>query len=218
MIPIYFKNEQFEEPAGAAAYFLLAGNGVFLVKDMDLYRACVQVEGAPWHRPQSEYLELKCPKIPVDLVEACMGFFYEVYDAHESESIVLLYFSPAVGEFRVEVPRQQAPRRSRRRSHFVHYEIPPAPEGFVRLGDWHSHADLRACHSEQDDADECTQDGLHIVVGDLDMRRPSFSFSFVVNGRRFAVTGEDVLEGYRRPKFPVPKEWLNQVEYIEDES
>jgi hypothetical protein len=137
-----------------------------------------------------------------------------VYRRYQSEAIILLYFSPAAG-FRVDVPRQHVRRRGRglwMRSYSVDYDNLPTPEGYVRLGTWHSHADLRAYHSHQDNLDEMDEDGLHIVCGDLDTHNPSFSLSFMVNGKRFVLAREEIFEGYQQPTLPPPEEWLAQVE------
>jgi proteasome lid subunit RPN8/RPN11 len=189
---------------------------VFLTKDMELYRARVRVEGVPWHQPAKELLELKIPKIPRTLAEACMGFFYAVFDYYRSEAIVLLYFVPALQEFRIEVPEQEVEQSlSARTSYSVKYQVSSAPEGAVKLGTWHSHANLPAYHSREDDDDEREQDGLHLVVGDLDTWHPSFSCSFVVSGKRFKLLRSEVFESYVEPAFPVPEEWLDRVKCVE---
>lgn len=217
MFPICLKNDAFKEPANVPAYFVLAENGLFLTKDMELYTACVKVQGIPWHDPAEEFLKLKFPKIPGNLVEACMGFFYAAYDYYRSEAIVLLYFSPTLQQFQVEVPQQQVDSSSvsRRPSYSVKYQTPAAREDSIKLGTWHSHANLPAYHSRDDDDDEREQDGLHLVVGDLDTWHPSFSFSFVVNGKRFKLLRDDVFESYVKPAFPVPEAWLNRIECVE---
>ncbi len=217
MFPICLKSENSIEPVHESIYFVLAENGLFLVKNLDLFRASVKVEGIPWFQPHQDSLQLKFPRLPRTLVEACMGFFYEVYRRHRSEAIVLLFFSPATGSFRVGVPSQQVPFRGRLHgsSCRVDYEHLPTPEGFLRLGTWHSHADFKAYHSLQDDLDEMNQDGLHIVAGDLDCSQPSFSFSFMVNGQRFILDKEDVFQGYDRPRLPPPAKWLERVACVD---
>ena len=96
----------------------------------------------------------------------------------------------------------------------VDYGNPPTPEGFSRLGTWHSHAMFQAYHSREDHLDEMGEDGLHIVVGGLDLPIPSFSCSFMINGRRFFLNKEEVIEGYERSLFP-PEGWIENVNCVD---
>lgn len=206
IFPVHFKEEGSKEPADPI-FFILANNGFFLVKEVDLYRACVKVDGVPGLLPHEESVQLKLPTLPKTLVEAAMGFLKAVYSRYQAEGILLLFYSSSEG-FRLEVPRQSIYRKR------VKYQNLPAPEGFFRLGTWHSHANVAAYHSADDRLDEIEEDGLHIVVGNLDLDSPSFSFSFMVNGRRFLFEKEAVIEGYDRP-IPPPPEWLEKVTCVE---
>lgn len=211
--PVSIKGEGFKEPDDPIR-FVLAGNGLFLVKEVDLYRACVKVDGVPGLLPHQESLELKFPKLPKALVQTARGFLEAVYARHRGEGILLLFYSPSQG-FRLEAPRQWIYRKSTSRASYgVKYENLPAPEGFVKLGSWHSHADAAAFHSREDHHDEIKEDGLHIVTGNLDRASPSFSLSFVVNGHRFFLEKEAVMEEYDRP-IPPPSEWLEKVTCVE---
>ena len=96
-------------------------------------------------------------------------------------------------------------------SYHVDYSGLPAPLGFVRLGTIHSHGDLPAFYSLTDERDSEFDDSLNIVVGNLARKRPSFFACFMVNGRKFDLGPEEVVEPYRKPRFPVPREWLDQV-------
>lgn len=213
--PILVKETDLPAPTGAPAFFLLASNGVFLVKEMDLYRACVEVKGVPGLLPHQESIQLKIPRLPRALVETCIGFFSTLYRRYQSEGVLLLFFSHTNG-FHVEAPTQSVYRwASGRPCRRVDYENPPTPAGYSRLGTWHSHANLPAYHSHQDHLDEAGEDGLHVVVGAIDRGDPSFSFSFVVNGRRFFLREEDVIEGYDHPILPPPGKWMEQVTCFE---
>lgn len=213
MFPIYFKNEDFKEPDDQSFYFIVAENGLFLFKKMDLYTACVKAAGISWLLPHSESLRLNIPRIPSRLVGICMGFFYEVYHRYRSEAIILLFFSPLAG-FRIGIPKQYVYRGTILHSSCsLRYENFPTPEGYFRLGTWHSHGNLKAEHSFVDAMDEEKEDGLHLVCGDLDISKPSFSLSFMVNGRRFLLEKEDVFEGYEEP-IPPPERWLKKIECV----
>lgn len=215
IIPVYLKQKGFKGAVDSPFYFLVANKGVFLVKDTDLYRACVEVKGVPDLLSQEESIQLKIPKIPKTVVETGMGFFKAIFQRHRSEGMLLLFFSPTEG-FRLEAPRQTIYNSWYGGSYpSVEYENPPTPVGFTRLGTWHSHAAYSASHSREDHQDEVGEDGLHVVVGNLDLPIPSFSFSFMINGRRFLLKKEDVIEGYDQPIFPAPWSWLENVTYVD---
>src|SRR3990172_4241968 len=97
MFPIYYKDNSFKATSKESIYYVLANNGLFLIKDLDLYRACVKVEGVSSLQSHSESIDFKFPKLPQSMVEASMGFFYGVYQLYRSESIILLFFSPRRG-------------------------------------------------------------------------------------------------------------------------
>jgi hypothetical protein len=84
------------------------------------------------------------------------------------------------------------------------------PAGSRLVGTIHSHGAFSAFASATDEDDEADLDGLHVVVGDLLRRRPSFSAALVVDGYRFGVRQGQVLE---RPRalVPPPDEWLARV-------
>ena len=214
MFPVYLKDEELRGPINESLFFLLANNGLFLIKEMDLYRASLKMEGVPGLLSHEESFQLKVPKLPKALVETGMGFFSVLYHLYQSEGILLLFYSPTAG-FHVEAPKQSVYLRGPGRPYYmVDYENPPTPEGFSRLGTWHSHAMFPAYHSREDRLDEMGEDGLHIVVGDLDLAIPSFSFSFMINGRRFFLNKEEVIEGYDRSIFP-PEDWVENVSCVD---
>ena len=61
-------------------------------------------------------------------------------------------------------------------------------------------------------ADERHMDGLHVVYGHVDRAEPSRSAAFVVNGTRFPLVPEQVLEPCAVPGTAAPEEWLARVE------
>lgn len=212
MIPIYRKTADFEEPP-EAMYHLLTRDGLFRVLRTGLFTAVLKADGVPDLESQHSSLQLGFPRLPRKLIESVYGFFQTVFDRWEAEAIVLLYFSPAQRLFRVAVPSQTIYRyqigSSWRTEGRVSYGYHARPEGFVKLGDAHSHADLPAFNSCVDDRDD-REDGLRIVIGDLHRRFPSVSASFVAAGYRFRLTREEVIEDFLSPASP-PEEWLAQV-------
>ena len=108
-----------------------------------------------------------------------VGFFRAVYRAQRTEALVLLLWED--GQFAVHVPRQRVSGSS------VKFTLAEdeLPAGSRLVGTIHSHGAFGAFASSIDEADEAELDGLHLVVGDLDRRRPSYSAAIAVDGHRF---------------------------------
>jgi hypothetical protein len=81
------------------------------------------------------------------------------------------------------------------------------------VGTIHSHGAFAAFASSIDEADEASLDGLHLVVGDLDRRAPSYSAAIAIDGQRFTVGLRLVLERPRRFVEP-PADWLGRVKLL----
>src|SRR5262249_26046346 len=140
----------------------------------------------------------------------------EAYRRYRGEAVVLLFFSFVTREFRVVPPPQVLTGRMRggrwEADHAVDYRELPGPEGFVRFGTIHSHAELPAYASHVDCDDERYGDGLHIVFGSFQQTTLTVTASFVANGVRFLLDTADVLEPYERPPHgAVRSEWMARV-------
>jgi hypothetical protein len=85
---------------------------------------------------------------------------------------------------------------------------PPSESRVV--GTIHSHSSFGAFASSVDEDDESGLDGLHVVVGDFDKRRLSYSAAIVVDGVRFHMKTGSLIERPRRLAEP-PEEWLGKV-------
>lgn len=186
MLPLYLKDENFEEPADPI-YYLAAQNGLFLVKNNEIFRSATRVRGLPWLERQKISLTLKLPVVPKSLANQALGFFLEVFRRHSAESLVHLYYNPEEKRYQIEVPPQRVSGEA------CYYKINPAPEGWRRIGTIHSHGMAEAFHSSQDQKDERHDDGLHITFGNLDQPDWSLSVSLVVDGKRFFLEPRSVL-------------------------
>jgi hypothetical protein len=215
MFPIYLKHQESFSPPPEPTFFLLARNGVYLVKRSPLYEAITQFSGAlPGLATQQPQLRLHLPKLPQTMLEQLVGFFLEVFQRYGTEAMAVLFYSQE-GGFRVGVPWQQVRRlgdgASTAGNYHVRYQRYPRPAHCLQLGTIHSHGDQPAMHSCVDAWDEQYVDGLHIVVGDLTAPRPSFSTAFVASGQRFQLPPEMVLAGYAHPRLPAPAGWLTRI-------
>ena len=212
MIPAYFKTDEFREPA-SPCYYLVTASGIFLVRKTELFSSVTKADAVPGLAPEEPSCSLSFPRVPREITEQLYGFFQAAFDEWEGEAVAFLYYAPESRTFGVAVPPQTLFRhrwfggwRTEKRVVYGHL---PRPEGFLKLGDAHSHADFPAFFSCTDDRDD-GEDGLRIVIGDLHRLEPSISVSFVASGTRFALRPEDVLEDFSAP-VPPSREWLERV-------
>ncbi len=202
MFPVYIKDEKFQQPEDPI-YYLVTADGVFLVKNTQFFTCATKVGSIPNLKKHKEELILKLPgKIPADQLRRVVAFFQKVYQMHQAEAAVVIYYSPEEAEYSLVVPDQKVSGAS------AHYTVKGTPDGLLRVGEFHSHARMKASHSGIDDADEEHDDGLHITIGNLDTI-PSYSCSMVVDGKRYSLDLSDVVQYEEEAE--IPDEWLARV-------
>jgi hypothetical protein len=181
-------------------HYLVASNGVFKIVETDTYRAVTLNRGAiEGLLPERQSLQLRFPPVPKSLLQEALAFFREVFVKYGGEAMVVLFYRPETRTYRLVVPHQTIPGYVRwdgswRAYLHLRYEQPPRPDGHLRFGTIHSHADVGAEASSTDCEDEQFNDGLHVVYGNIDRFTPSLSACFVAQGVRFAIDPYDVLE------------------------
>lgn len=203
MFPIVEAGSPALEGASLPA-FVVARDGLYLRKRSLLGLSQTKVDRVA-HLPRGKtLLDYRLPKLPSELVGQVVGFFRAVYERQRTEAVVLLLWQ--VDHFELLVPSQSAT------SVFVRHKLAPSclPAGSRLVGTIHSHGDFAAFASETDVDDEADLDGLHVIVGNLDARRPSFAAAVVVDGHRFGVRSGSVLERLRAI-VPPPQAWLARV-------
>jgi hypothetical protein len=202
MFPVYFKDKNFSEPTDPI-YYLITADGIFLVKKTILFSSITKVEGISGFKKQKPRLKLRLPKkIPLELFQKIQAFFFKIYQKHKTEAVILIYYLPKSQEYQVVVPKQQVGLSN------CLYKIEPTPPDWLRFGTIHSHADMHAFHSGIDDQDESHDDGIHITIGNLDTV-PTYSSSAVIDGQRFEVKLQDLIE--LPDSLTVPEKWLRRV-------
>ncbi|MEX1278685.1 MAG: hypothetical protein WEI16_06510 [Chloroflexota bacterium] len=209
LFPIITADESTVEEVSLPA-FLVARDGLYLRKRSLLGLSQTRVDEVAHLPAAREYLEYALPKVPAALMGQVVGFFRAIWSRQKSEALALLSWD---GEsFGLIVPEQSAGVAS------VKHRLAPAdvPTGMRLVGSIHSHGALSAGASLTDEADEADFDGVHVVVGDVDERRPSYSAAIVVDGRRFGCRTALVLERPRRHTDP-PAEWLEKVKPVVNE-
>jgi hypothetical protein len=212
-IPIHCKTGKPPDPS-LSLFYLVAASGVFLVKKSGLYFSVTRTEKILGLADQDEELILKFPRVPRQLMATVYGFFRQVFRLYQGEAVALIFYSPEQKRFRVGVPPQKLFRyqscgrwRTEGRVVYGHY---PRPDGFLKLGDIHSHGDEPAFFSNIDAEDDAKQDGLRIVLGHMDRESPDMEVSFVAGGTRFALQPHDAVEPFAEACSPPPS-WIERV-------
>jgi len=85
------------------------------------------------------------------------------------------------------------------------------PDGWVILGDVHSHVDHWPNPSYIDDLDETHRAGMHVVIGRIRSEPPEFHIEAVVDGQRFVLRPDQIMEDYRCRRDKFPRAWLDKV-------
>lgn len=206
LFPIIAADESAAEEVSLPA-FVVARDGLYLRKRSLLGLSQVQVDEVAHLPAAREYLEYALPKVPASLMSEVVGFFRAIWSRQKSEALALLTWDGSA--FGLIVPEQRAGAASVKHR----LEAADVPSGAHLVGSMHSHGALSAGASLTDEADEADFDGIHVVVGDVDERRPSYSAAIVVDGRRFGCRTSLVFERPRRFTEP-PAEWLERVRPI----
>lgn len=209
---LYLNTPGLHQPA-EGIYYVVAANGVFLVNRTSLFASVTPARSLPGLQPCEPSLQLFIPRVPARVMDELWGFFQAVYRRWDGEAVAFLFYAPARRTFRVAVPPQTLVRY-RSFGHWyterrVTYATLPRPDGFIKLGDAHSHPEMPAFVSSTDDRDD-QQDGLRIVLGNLHRPRPDVHVSFVAHATRFPLRPEDVLEDFAAP-IPPPAAWLDMI-------
>ncbi|MDP3182221.1 MAG: hypothetical protein Q8M54_05315 [Desulfobaccales bacterium] len=205
MLAIYLKDQHFNPPDDPI-YYLLARDGLFLVKRTQFFEAAVPAGGIPWLKSQEPGVRLTAPPIPAVLLLQAVSFFKAVFKRYHSEAVALLAWREAPRAYELVIPHQTVG------GGHCDYEVREFPAGLVRLGTIHSHAGLEAFHSERDEADERHEDGFHLTVGNLDGDL-TMSCSVVVQGYRGQIPPEHLFSPYPIPwaKLPPEADWDEEV-------
>ena len=234
--PIYLKESDDGPWPEDGIFYLLASNGLFLCRHHETFRSCAPVQSWPSElAAQQSFLEPAYPVVPRALMEQLVGFFSEMATRHGCEAGAYLVYDTtskttgskaatgkaatgkAAGkQFTVQVP----PQVSTVREGFgdalyaigLDYDHPePLPAHQLILGTVHSHVYGAAYASGIDVHDEVGKPGVHIVVGRLDREPPDLHVEAVVDGNRFRLEPEAVIEDYQERRDDFPTEWISKV-------
>jgi hypothetical protein len=188
VFPIYVKDEDFRPPEDPI-YYLVTGDGIFLVKNHPLFQSRTKVSAVAGLEPEAEGFLFRGPKLKSTILAQCLAFFKSVWERYRSEGVVIFFFKPSSNEYLITVPRQVVGA-----VHCVYEEPPRVDHEDIRVGTIHSHGGEDPFHSDRDDTDESFQDGLHLIFGNLDSD-PALLCSAVADGRRFGLDPEGLIQG-----------------------
>jgi proteasome lid subunit RPN8/RPN11 len=218
VVPVLCKTkDQVDWPAGETSAFLLASNGLWICRRHEFFESSVPARNWPAHLDAHQpFLDLHHPKIPRVLLESIVGFFDHIARCFAAEAGVLLVWNSTRQRIELLVPDQVAhvavTSRGERLPIDLQYEIPAHLSPPLRIvGDVHSHVFWAAYSSAQDRRDEQFRPGLHVVVGRLDEEPPEFHVEYVVDGTRFEVSLDQIMEGYDARARYVSPSWLQKV-------
>jgi len=205
-------SEGFEWPKDSI-FYALGSDGLYLGRNNKFYKSLIKTKGGPGElEPLKASLRPRFPKIPQEMFERVAGFFADVGELHDAESQCLFYWNPTDEKVEVVVPEQKTTKKS----YSVKYEQPiDLPHEWLLFGDAHSHVHLSAYCSGTDIADEEHFPGLHFVFGHMDQDTIQLHCEAVVDGSRFTIDLDHVVEGFEGFLFDYPKEWMERVEVIE---
>ena len=156
------------------------------------------------------HLNQDFPKLPKELWAAIISLYFEMCDPNNKTvdttsevSVVFLRKSDDLSQWRVLVPTQEvgstavSAKFEKLCDIITGEEITQfPPEGWVHAGSSHSHNTMSAYFSKTDDDNELSVPGMHIVVGDIDIKEKKYKLepSIVLRGKRFKVDPEDVVD------------------------
>ncbi len=216
--PVLLKSHEAEAwPEDETLFYLVARDGLYICRNHEFFSSCVPARGGPSElEEQPTFMKVAFPPIPQALFERIVGFFARIADLHSSEAAVVLVWDREERRVRIVVPEQVATVSRGWQGHQfaigVDYTPPSGlPSHWVPFGDVHCHVHHSAYASHTDKEDETHAAGLHIVVGRIDHEPPDLHAEAVVDGVRFSLDADRLLEGYEQRDLDVPQKWIERV-------
>lgn len=195
LYPIYFHDGSPLPNEGT--YYVIAQDGMYMVKDTGLIRAAVKVEKFSMLEKLPVAAKLLLPAIPGATLAQALLFFRRIYERFRAEAAVMLYYSPTQGRYHLDVFSQEVTGAS------TDYDIKGkfTDLGFQLVGTIHSHCDFGAFHSGTDIHNEKDFDGIHITIGRVNQPYFTLSCTAAVNNNRFSLEPTEVVSGARKVDF-----------------
>ena len=203
-IPVIKSNDKIQ-PQGPA--YIIGRDGFYLRKSTRLYDCLAKIKCIPHYAEVKEHLLWQAPKIPYALIEQSLAFFRDVHEKYSAEAIALFAFDEDAG-WELIIPEQDVSAVR------LNYRMPlEKGKRVTPVGSIHSHCGMRAFFSETDNDDAADFDGIHIVIGKVDLYKPEIMAGVTVNGRTFEINTEEVIGciSIDGTTDNYPHEWLEKV-------
>ena len=219
-IPVYLKDHADAERPSDPEFYWVTRDGTFLCRNHPFFQSDAPAKSPPRGLAQhAAACQVRYPRLGVAALEYIVAFFAKVFELHQSEAIVLLYWDSQRKRYRLRVPEQEATvweSYSGHRSPMdVNYKQPlDVPPHEWLIGDIHSHGDIGAYASAKDRDDERYQDGIHAIVGRIEEEPPQFHAEVSVDGTPFLLQFAHIFQGYERRRRTVPQAWLDKVKIV----
>jgi len=168
-------------------FYVVAKDGIYIKKTLGVMDSLVPVKNISTLEDIESTARMNIKKIPGGQFAQIIAFFKEVYKEYKAECIVILFYNEESKTYRVVPPMQKVSSAA------IAYDRGMVLDGWLMVGDIHSHAAMSAFHSGTDHDDEQSFDGLHITLGNLGDNDISVSASIVSNGHRIIVEPEDYV-------------------------
>ncbi len=207
VFPVYHMKKGMKLPE-TGMYYVVGSNGIFAHIPNKVGRSLVKVDGISGLEPVRSFIMPKLPKLPARIVNQAYTFFRKVYERHQSESGLVLFYNEAKKDFLLWCPNQEVSHGSCNYDRNDYGGNEPALVGYNIVGSIHSHADFGAFHSGTDIHDEIDFDGLHITIGNVNTDAFSMCASVAIAKEREQVEPEFCAHGLVRERGEESK-WLS---------
>lgn len=237
--PIYLKHNENDARPTDPIFYWVTGSGNFICRNtgvsktdarMDRRRLTWEtwdsiqqsyVEKPSWEAekvrflplaPHKPWCEVTYPPVPANIIEYTMAFFRRCYELYQSEAIVLLLWDRNERQYRLLIPNQRV------NSSHCEYDSPTrlTENGYLIIGDIHSHGSMSAFASGTDTHDETYRDGLHGIIGSVDKKgKECFHLELCADGERFELNWNVVFDKHDEKsirRIGIPQKKLERVE------
>ena len=188
MFNVYLHDGEKPLPKDDVCY-IIAKDGIYLKKKLGVMESIAPVKEISILKSIQATAKMNIKKIPAVEFGRVYEFFRRVYEAHQSEAVVLLFYDEINKKYRIVPPHQKVTAAG------AEYDRGIVMEGYTMVGTIHSHANFSAFHSGTDVADEQGFDGLHITIGHVASDNPSITACIVANGHRVVIQPEEYASG-----------------------
>jgi len=182
-----FVNDGTREMPDDDILYIVCKEGIYLKKKLGIMESITPVDSISTLKSIEMMAQMHIKPIPAYQFAQVESFFRAVYEEYRSEAIVLLFYNEEKKTYKIVPPSQKVSAGG------LSYNRAITVDGYIMVGDIHSHGSMSAFHSGVDDKDEESFDGLHITIGNCNSEQVSISASIVSNGHRFLVEPSDYV-------------------------